>query len=234
MDEFRPIKYQLALYFKNRANNIADLEALRNEIKSLFGSVPITLPVRDLGDVPDDLPVMQFLEDKKQVVVAPNRIDLHFRLNGDLEGGNTIFGGLLGKFISCTLEKSKTEIRRVGYVARFFKEDPTNNQTLAKALSTDLRAIKSDKNPSEISLKYGVESEYCGVGFSEFILLEPGMAKKNDVEIIGLLLQTDFNTGDKQDISSKIDKEWVSGFVAECKTRYQLKEISDVLYGGKE
>lgn len=230
---FRITSYQLSLYFKKRADNISNLEVLRNAVKAHFKNAPLTLPLADLNGIPEDLPVIQFIEEQKVVTIGPGRINLHFKISNASEKSEIAeFKSIVVSLAEPILDDRG--VRRVGFVACFFREDAGGNERLKGALSTGLLSLRAGRDASDISVKFGTQNAYQKIEFSEFISLDSGMIKKGDEEKHGLQLMCDFNTGFQSDVSDKVSKEWLNGFIVYAEGSYQLEEIGRLLYAGQQ
>jgi hypothetical protein len=225
------INTQFALFFEQSINR-PDLlfNDFNQAIGNLFDQPPLTIPVPpELLDVP----VVQINSTNGvySLNIARGRVDFFHAGVGkqkfsDIKNDFQKEVETLYEFFS-----SKTKIKRIGFVTRFFFEEEKQDEIIAKLIDEDFRNLHNGKT-QEAHVGYVSRINFNDLEVNNFTAIERFFARISGLgdNVKGILVTRDFNTIPEKNYSDKFSKEKIKSFITDCEKLFRLKEISNILW----
>lgn len=229
------INTQLALFFENPLSRPDELsQAFNEQMGGIFDQIPIVIPVPNESQLLN-VPVVQ-MNSKNDVYscnIARGRVDFFHR-----GVGKQIFTDIreqllkeVENFFSFFSEKVK--IKRIGFVTRFFIEDPEQDKTIAKLLDNDFKTLHSgDTHEAFIRYVSRINNFVDEFNINNFTSLERFSARIKDVgtNIKGISLTRDFNTDPNTLYSEKFNTDKIRKFIEESEKNFKLDDVKKILW----
>ena len=238
--KFILINTQIALFFKEKIER-PDLlyNDLNLQIGGLFVLPPMVVPIPNEFQL-DEIPMVQLKsrDNTYNLNIAKKRAD--FFISGE---GEQQFSDKKEIFI----EKAKiffnffsqhTEVKRIGFVSRFFVEDE-NKETIKSVFVKkfiDLHSEDPKKNEVETTdayARYSTKIVSDGVKINNYSSIEKQQVIISNVKKTGLVITRDFNTDPSEDYSNKINADFLSEFISKNSEKFNLSGFEDLLWPTK-
>lgn len=225
------VNIQIALFFKVflvRPDQF--FHTLNEKLDNIFDQPPLTLPIEG----PPELPVIQ-ARSKNGIFmcnIAKGRID--FFVSGE---GRQKYSDKKDDFIAkikivFDFFYQKTEIRRIGFVTKFFFEDKSPSETIAKLIITGFKDTLRDGKIYQSYVRYATRDELINLKINNHTVVEKISANIDGVGsgIPGVLITRDFNTIPEEDYSSEINLEKIGSFIDEGEKMFYIDKLKKVLW----
>lgn len=227
------INTQLALFFELPLSRPDELWQLFNaEMGGIFDKVPLTLPIPNESQLLE-VPVVQMTSSKGIYSgnIARGRVD-YFHSGV----GKQNFSDIKNNFLD-EIEKyfnffsSKTKIKRIGFVTKFFMEDKQQDKTIAKLLNKKFIELH-DNNVHEAYIRYVSRIKIGEFNVNDLTIVERFSARVSGVgdNIKGIMITRDFNTVPEENYSNKLSEGKIKTLIKEAEGCFNLKGLRDILW----
>jgi hypothetical protein len=225
------INSQFAMFFEEPISR-PDLlvSELNNIMGNVFDQIPIIIRIpTDLVDVP----VVQMNSSNGVYIlnIAYGRVDFFHAGVGkqkfaDIKNDFQKEVETLYEFFS-----SKTKIKRIGFVTRFFFEEEKQDKIISKLIDKNFRDIHNGKT-QEAYVRYVSRIIFNDLEVNNFTAIEKFFARISGVgdNIKGILVTRDFNTNPEKNYSDYFNKEKIKDFIAKSEGQFNLDKIKDILW----
>jgi hypothetical protein len=225
------INSQFAMFFEQPISR-PDLlvSELNNVMGNIFDQIPIIIPVPpDLVDVP--VVQMNSSNGVYSLNIARGRADFFHAGVGEQK-----FADIKNDFqkeVETLYEffSSKTKIKRIGFVTRFFFDEEKQDEIIAKLIDKDFRNLHNGKT-QEAYVRYVSRINLNNLEVNNFTAIEKFFARITGVgdNIKGILVTRDFNTNPEKNYSDKFSKEKIKNFITQGENWFNLDKIKNILW----
>lgn len=226
------INTQLSLFFESplsRPDLI--LEDFNKVVGNIFeNQIPVILPVpNELLDVP--VVQMNTPNGIYSCNISRGRVDF-FHAGVGKQKFSDIKNDFQNEIEKLTdFFSSKSKIKRVGFVNRFFFDDEKQNETITKLINDDFRKAQNG-TAQQAYVRYVSNSKISNFDVNNFTSIEKFLAKINGVgdKIDGILITRDFNTMPEKNYSDELSGGKIKEFVLEAEKEFNLDAIKNILW----
>jgi len=226
------INTQLALFFKQPIIKPEEnWQSFNDKMESIFDATPIIFPVPNKSEL-NDVPIVQMssLDKIYSCNMARSRVDFFISGSDSSKKYPDIKNDLLLKiktYISFFSEKS--EIRKIGFVGRFFVKDENRGKTIAAILNNDFTELH-EGTTEEAYIRYVSKIDIEKYKVNNFTSVEKFSANISNIEdnIKGVLITRDFNTIPKTE--DEFNEEKIKSFIEKAEEKFKLAEIKEILW----
>lgn len=227
------VNTQLALFFESPIQRPDEFVTSFNEaMGKVFDQVPVILPVPNqvqLLGVP--LVQMNSGNGVYSCNIARNRVD--FFIAGE---GKQKFADIKTNLLDKTVKyynffTSKSKIKRIGFVVRFFVQDEKPDLAIANLISNDFKEIH-DGETSQTYVRFITRTKIGDYEINNYSSAERTAANIEGVgeKILGVMITRDFNTIPENNYTEKFNVKEVEQFIAEAESKFNLEKIKKLLW----
>lgn len=227
------INTQLALFFDKPIDRPDELWPLFNkEMGGVFDQIPSIFPLPNQLQLLD-VPIIQAVSSNRvySCNMAKGRVDyFHAGI------GKQKFRDIKSDFLIETEKyfnffSSKTKIKRIGFVIRFFIQDDEQAKTISKLLDRGFRELHGG-DTHEAYIRFVSRDKIDIFDVNNFTSIEKFSANISEVgnNIKGILITRDFNTIPEKNYQSELDIDKVKKFMEEAEKKIKLEDIKNILW----
>lgn len=227
------INTQFALFFDQPLSKPEEFwQPFNSEMGGIFDQTPIILPVPNESKL-YDVPVVQMTSIKGvySCNIARSRVDL-FIAGVGRQKFSDIKNNLLEKIEKYySFFSTKSEIKRVGFVNRFFIRDEGQDKTIAKLLNSDFKTLH-EGDAHQAYVRYVSRIRTRSFDVNNFTAIERFFARISGVGegIKGVLITRDFNTIPEKNYKSQFSWNNIKEFIEDSERKFKLENIKNILW----
>lgn len=227
------VQIQLAFFFESVIQRPDEFVVGLNEsMGGIFNEVPVILPVPNAAQLLG-VPLVQMRSQNGvySCNIARNRVDFFIAGEGKQ------------KFIDIKddlLEKSKqyynffasrANIKRLGFVAKFFIQEENPDSAIANLIKDDFRVIHGGKIHQSY-VRFVTRTQVRELESNNNTTVERTAASIEGVgiDLLGVLITRDFNTVPDIGYQAKINSSLIAEFINESESRFALEKIKASLW----
>lgn len=224
----RFISLQCAFFFKKNINiQAAELSIEIKKTIPIFNIPPLIIPLPP--NAPPEVPRLQLKsqDHTHQLNVAENRADFFYTAETekqiqDFKNHRSNFSHNIKA--SFELFEKLEEIKRLGYVAIFFKE--TDNAI--NDLSNSFIVKGKIKSPKELNIRFNTEIQKDNFILNDITAFDPGEITNPPTTTSGIFITRDINTDPLKSYDFTLDK--FNKFIQNAEKDFSFAEIERLFY----
>jgi len=228
------INAQLALFFKQPIMKPEEnWQLFNNEMGNIFDATPVIFPVPNKPEL-YDVPIVKMNSSNNvySCNMARNRVDF-FITGVSNQKYSDIKNDLLEKserYLSFFSKKS--EIKKIGFVGRFFVKDKDRGKTITAILNNNFTELHGGTT-KEAYIRYVSKVNIEKYEVNNFTSVEKFSANISDIgdNIKGVLITRDFNTIPKAE--DEFSEEKIKSFIEKAEEKFELEKIKEILWEKK-
>jgi hypothetical protein len=227
------INTQLALFFEQQIPRPDELiQGFNQQMNNIFDKIPNIMPIPDGLNIPD-VPIVQLMSKSNvhNCNIAMGRVDFfHTGINkqkfSDIKDIFLVETEKLYSFFS-----QKTPIKRIGFVTRFFFEDPEKSRATATLLNESFKNLFGSEI-LDTSIKFVTRINILDFEVNNATFVNSYTAKLPNIleKAGGILVTRDFSTNPMQDYSKKFDSDGIKKILTESHTKFNLDKIAHIIW----
>ena len=227
------INTQLALFFESPIQRPDQLVTSFNEaVGEIFDQVPVILPVPNQVQLLE-VPLVQINSGNGvySCNIARNRVDFFIAGEGKQKFAD-IKTNLLDKVVKYyNFFTSKSKIKRIGFVVRFFVQDEKPDLVVANLISDDFKKIQ-DGETNQTYVRFTTRTKIGDYEINNYSSAERTAVNIEKVgeKILGVMITRDFNTIPENNYTEKFSVKEMEQFIREAESKFNLEEIKKLLW----
>lgn len=228
------INTQIALFFDNLLEKPEEIwQSLNNEFDGVFDKTPIILPVPKDQQL-NEVPVVQMGSNNGVYSCNIARVRVDFFVAGEGEENFTAKKDIItniSKKLFDFFKNKNINIKRIGFVTRFFIEDEKQDETIAKLLNDNFKNIH-DGIVYESYIKYVSRDKILDFEINNYTTIEKFSANIPSMgnNIKGVLITRDFNTILEKNFKEEFDINKITIFIEKSENKFKLEDIKKILW----